>query len=149
MEMSFAEVNESIRAYRVGKHQHLPEIRSVLAAAAGVPVTLSFVPHLVPLTRGIYTTMHADLPAEVSAEDALQLYERYYAQEPFVRVRRDIPDIKAVAYTNYCDLTVTVDRATRKLVILTVIDNLVKGAAGQALQNMNIMFGYPERHLLQ
>jgi N-acetyl-gamma-glutamyl-phosphate reductase len=149
VEMSFAEVNESIRAYRVGKHQHLPEIRSVLAAAAGVPVTLSFVPHLVPLTRGIYTTMHADLPAEVSAEDALQLYERYYAQEPFVRVRRDIPDIKAVAYTNYCDLTVTVDRATRKLVILTVIDNLVKGAAGQALQNMNIMFGYPERHLLQ
>lgn len=149
VELSFTEVNESIRAYRVGNHQHLPEIRSVLESAAGVPVSLSFVPHLVPLTRGIYTTIHADLQGPLSSGDVLALYEQYYAAEPFVRVRRDIPEIKAVAYTNFCDMTVIVEPATRKLIILSVIDNLVKGAAGQALQNMNIMFGYPERHLLQ
>ncbi len=149
VELSFTEVNESIRAYRVGKHQHSPEIRSVLEDAAGAPVSLSFVPHLVPLTRGIYSTIHAELQEPVTTGDVLALYEHYYAGEPFVRVRREIPEIKAVAYTNFCDLTVIVDPATRKLIILSVIDNLVKGAAGQALQNMNIMFGYPERHLLQ
>jgi N-acetyl-gamma-glutamyl-phosphate reductase len=149
VELSYTEVNESIRAYRVGTHQHLPEIRSVLEGAAGTAVSVSFVPHLVPLTRGIYTTIHADLTGPCSTGDVLSLYEQQYAREPFVRVRRDIPEIKAVAYTNFCDITVIVEPATRKLIILSVIDNLVKGAAGQALQNMNIMFGYPERHLLQ
>lgn len=149
VELSFTEVNESVRAYRVGKHQHLPEIRSVLEGAAGAPVSVSFVPHLVPLTRGIYTTIHADLREPGSTGDMLSAYERYYAGEPFVRVRREIPEIKAVAYTNFCDMTVLADPATNKLIILSVIDNLVKGAAGQAIQNMNIMFGYPERHLLQ
>jgi N-acetyl-gamma-glutamyl-phosphate reductase len=149
VELSFTEVNESIRAYKVGKHQHLPEIRSVLEGAAGVPVSLSFVPHLVPLTRGIFTTIHADLQRPVTTGDVLALYERRYAAEPFVRVRQDVPEIRAVAYTNFCDMTVMVEPSTQKLVILSVIDNLVKGAAGQALQNMNIMFGYPERHLLQ
>ncbi len=149
VEMSFAEVNESVRAYRVGKHQHLPEIRMILSAAASAPVSLSFVPHLLPVTRGIYSTIHADLAADVSTDDALRVYEQHYAGEPFVRVMREIPELKTVAYTNFCDITVTVDSATRKLLIISVIDNLVKGAAGQALQNMNIMFGYPERHLLQ
>ncbi len=149
VELSFTEVNESIRAYKVGTHQHLPEIRSVLERAAGVPVSISFVPHLVPLTRGIFTTIHADLQRPVTAGDVLALYERRYAAEPFVRVRHDVPDIRAVAYTNFCDMTVLVEPSTQKLIILSVIDNLVKGAAGQALQNMNIMFGYPERHLLQ
>lgn len=148
VELSYAEVNESIRAYKVGRHQHLPEIKSVLEAAAGVPVTLSFIPHLVPLTRGIYTTIHADLQQPVTTADLLSVYESHYAGEPFVRVRREIPEIRSVTYTNYCDMTVHVDTATGKLVILSVIDNLVKGAAGQALQNMNIMFGFPERYLL-
>jgi N-acetyl-gamma-glutamyl-phosphate reductase len=149
VEMSFSEVNESIRAYRVGRHQHLPEIASVLGGAARVPVAVSFVPHLVPMTRGIYTTIHADLSGEISSEEALAVYEKHFAGEPFVRVRRDLPDIRSVAYTNFCDISVLVDRPTRKLVIFSAIDNLVKGAAGQALQNMNIMFGYPERQLLQ
>ncbi len=149
VELSFTEVNESLRAYKVGKHQHLPEIRSVLQGAAGAPVSLSFVPHLVPLTRGIYTTIHADLQGSMTTGEALALYEAHYAGEPFVRVRREVPDIRSVAYTNFCDISVSVDSATNKLVILSVIDNLVKGAAGQALQNMNIMFGFPERHLLQ
>jgi len=148
VELSYSEVNESIRAYKVGSHQHLPEIRSVLEAVASVPVTLSFIPHLVPLTRGIYTTIHADLQQPVTTADLLSVYESHYAGEPFVRVRREIPEIRSVTYTNYCDMTVHVDTATGKLVILSVIDNLVKGAAGQALQNMNIMFGLPERYLL-
>lgn len=148
VELSFTEVNESIRAYKVGRHQHLPEIRSVLESVGGEPVTLSFVPHLVPLTRGIYTTIHADLQHGLTTADVLSLYESHYAGEPFVRVRREIPEIRAVAHTNFCDMTVQVDAVTGKLVILSVIDNLVKGAAGQALQNMNIMFGLPERHLL-
>ena len=117
--------------------------------AAGTPVALSFIPHLVPLTRGIYTTIHADLQCAMSTEDALDLYESHYAHEPFVRVRREIPEIRSVAHTNFCDITVSVDGATSKLVILSVIDNLVKGAAGQAIQNMNIMFGFPEHHLLR
>lgn len=148
VELSYSEVNESIRAYKVGRHQHLPEIRSVLETASAAPVTLSFVPHLVPLTRGIYTTMHADMYEPMTTADLLALYEAYYAREPFIRVRREIPEIRSVAYTNFCDIAVHADAATGKLVILSAIDNLVKGAAGQALQNMNIMFGFPERHLL-
>jgi N-acetyl-gamma-glutamyl-phosphate reductase len=148
-DFSFTEVNESVRAYKVGRHQHMPEIRQVLEGAAGTPVTLSFVPHLVPITRGIFTTTHADLKTTASTDEVLALYEKHYAAEPFVRVRREVPEIKSVLYTNFCDLMVVVEPATRKLIIMSVIDNLVKGAAGQALQNMNIMFGYPERHLLQ
>jgi N-acetyl-gamma-glutamyl-phosphate reductase len=148
-DFSFTEVNESVRAYKVGRHQHMPEIRQVLEGAAGTPVSLSFVPHLIPITRGIFTTMHADLRQDISTDEVLALYEKHYAAEPFVRVRRDMPEIKSVLYTNFCDLTVLVEPATKKLIVLSVIDNLVKGAAGQALQNMNIMFGYPERHLLQ
>jgi N-acetyl-gamma-glutamyl-phosphate reductase len=148
-DFSFTEVNESVRAYKVGRHQHMPEIRQVLEGAAGTSVTLSFVPLLMPITRGIFTTIHADLQTSVTTEDVLALYEQHYAAEPFVRVRREMPEIKAVLYTNFCDMTIVVEPATRKLIVLSVIDNLVKGAAGQALQNMNIMFGYPERHLLQ
>jgi N-acetyl-gamma-glutamyl-phosphate reductase len=148
-DFSFTEVNESVRAYKVGRHQHMPEIKQTLEGVAGTPVTLSFVPHLMPITRGIFTTIHADLKATATTDEILALYEKHYADEPFVRVRRELPEIKSVLYTNFCDLTVIVEPATRKLIILSVIDNLVKGAAGQALQNMNIMFGYPERHLLQ
>jgi N-acetyl-gamma-glutamyl-phosphate reductase len=147
-EYSFTEVNESVRAYKVGKHQHIPEIRQVLAGAAGKPVSLSFVPHLLPVTRGIFTTIHADLLQPVSTDDVLAAYEQHYAAEPFVRVRREPPEIKSVLYTNFCDVSVVVEPATQKLIILSVIDNLVKGAAGQAIQNMNIMFGNPEYHLL-
>ncbi len=148
VEMSFAEVNENVRAYKIGTHQHIPEIQTVLTAAAGTPVTLSFVPHLVPLTRGIFTTIHADLAAPLTSGDALSVYDAFYREEPFVRVRPGSPDLRSVAYTNYCDLSVMVEPHAQKMVITSVIDNLVKGAAGQAIQNMNIMFGFPERHLL-
>lgn len=144
VEMSFTELNENIRAYKVGNHQHIPEIQSVLSGACGKDVSVSFIPHLVPLTRGIYSTIHATLKQPVSTEEIAALYESYYSDAPFVRVVRQIPQIRAVTGTNYCDIGLFVQERTGQLVILSVIDNLVKGAAGQAIQNMNILFGLPE-----
>ncbi len=144
LEMSFAELNENVRAYKIGSHQHLPEITSVLERAAGFPVSVSFVPHLVPITRGIYTTIHADLRTSTTDEAVFQCFESFYHDAPFVRVRNSVPQIKDVVYTNYCDLYCTVEPRTQKLILVSVIDNLVKGAAGQAIQNMNIMFDLPQ-----
>jgi N-acetyl-gamma-glutamyl-phosphate reductase len=144
VDLSFSEVNENMRAYKVGVHQHIPEIETVLATAAGGPVSVSFVPHLLPITRGIYTTMHATLLRPVSQEEVLGLFVDYFRSAPFVRVRRDIPQIAAVTRTNYCDIGVVVQERTQQLIVMTTIDNLVKGAAGQAVQNMNIMFGLAE-----
>ena len=149
VEMSFAEVNESVRAYRIGDHQHVPEIRLAFEQAAGRAVTLSFVPHLVPITRGIYTTVHADLRGPVTVEKLRELYADFTRDEPFMRMAAGIPSISAVQYTNFCDLGVFVDPLTGKLVVISVIDNLVKGAAGQAIQNLNLVFGRPERTLLK
>jgi N-acetyl-gamma-glutamyl-phosphate reductase len=143
-ELSFSEINENVRAYKIGTHQHTPEIQSILEQATGKPVSLSFVPHLVPLNRGIYTTIHARLNSPMSESAVIELYESYYADAPFVRIKRRIPQIKDVLYTNYCDIGLAVDRRTNDLIVISVIDNLVKGAAGQAVQNMNIMFGIPQ-----
>jgi N-acetyl-gamma-glutamyl-phosphate reductase len=145
LELSFVEVNESVRAYKVGVHQHTPEIVSVLNEVTGDEVKLTFVPHLIPISRGIYTTIYANLQAETSEHDILQVFESYYAKPPFVRlVRSGVPEIKNVVNTNYCDIGVRVDPDNGCLIIMSAIDNLVKGAAGQAVQNMNIMFGFPE-----
>ncbi len=144
VEMSFAEVNENVRAYKIGTHQHIPEIESVLAEASGGAVTVSFVPHLIPITRGIYTTAHAGIALALSTAELLTLYEEFYASHPFVRVTRQVPQILAVARTNYCDVGIAVEARTNQLIVMSVIDNLVKGAAGQAVQNMNLMFGLPE-----
>lgn len=144
LELSFSEVNENVRAYKVGNHQHIPEIQTVLEAVAGKPVPLTFVPHLIPITRGIYTTIYADLNVQLSAEELARLYQDYYTGAPFVRMKTQVPQIKDVANTNFCDIFVSVEPRTRRAIIISVIDNLVKGAAGQAVQNMNIMFGLPE-----
>ena len=149
VEYSFSEVNESVRAYKIGTHQHIPEIQTVLERVAETAVTLSFIPHLIPITRGIYTTVHADLKPGVTPERVQEAYTDYYRNEPFVRYKARIPEIRGVLYTNYCDIGAFVEPHTGKLVVASVIDNLVKGAAGQALQNMNIMFGFPEHHLLK
>ncbi len=148
-ELSFTEVNENIRAYKVGTHQHIPEIQTILSAAAETEVSVSFVPHLVPITRGIYTTVHAQLNGAADLRDVIETYRSFYATAPFVRIKNQIPQIKDVAYTNYCDIGVAVDSRTNQLIIISVIDNLIKGAAGQAIQNMNIMFGLPEQTGLQ
>ena len=144
VEMSFTEVNENVRAYKVGTHQHIPEISHILSVGSGRDVSVSFVPHLVPMSRGIHTTIHADLAAGVTEQDLRALFAEAYGAEPFVRVRTGPPQVRDVVRTNYCDLSFTVEPRTGQLVLLSVIDNLVKGAAGQAVQNMNIAFGLPE-----
>ena len=149
VDMSFTELNENIRAYKIGRHQHIPEIESVLSRATNQAVSVSFVPHLVPITRGIYTTIHATLSAPLSAAAVHELYSEYCRTAPFVRVRREIPQIAGVVRTNFCDINVTVEPRTNQLIVTSVIDNLVKGAAGQAVQNMNIMFELPQQHGLQ
>jgi N-acetyl-gamma-glutamyl-phosphate reductase len=144
VDLSFSEVNENVRAYKVGNHQHIPEIQLVLEHVAGGPVRLTFIPHLVPITRGIYTTVCADLVRGLATEEVLALYDDSYAGAPFVRVKRRVPEIRAVVNTNYCDIGLTVEARTNRLIIQSVIDNMVKGAAGQAVQNMNLMFGVAE-----
>ena len=144
LEMSFAEVNENIRAYKVGTHQHTPEIECILEGATGETIGLSFVPHLVPLTRGIYTTIHAGLRTVCTDEEIHSAYNDFYADAPFVRVRKGIPQIRDVVFTNFCDLSWRIEPRTNQIIIISTIDNLMKGAAGQAIQNMNIMLGLPE-----
>ena len=149
VDFSFSEINENIRAYKIGTHQHIPEIQSILEHASGKNITLSFVPHLVPMTRGIYTTIHADLEDSISEQNLLSIYQEFYSDAPFVRIKKQIPQIKDVLYTNYCDIAFTIEKRTNKLILISVIDNLMKGAAGQAVQNMNIMFGLREEEGLQ
>ncbi len=143
-DFSYSEINENVRAYKIGNHQHIPEIETVLQQVTGKDVRVSFVPHLVPLTRGIYTTIHTTLSNTMNVDDIRQMYKDTYIEAPFVRVRSHIPQIKDVVYTNFCDISVTIEPRTNQLIIISVIDNLIKGAAGQAIQNMNIMFGLPE-----
>ena len=142
--MSFAVVNENVRAYKVAGHQHIPEMETVLSKGAGTEVTLSFVPHLVPITRGIYTTIHATMAKSCSEADLHEVYCQAYGDAPFVRIRESIPQVKNVAYSNYCDIGFTIDQRTEQVILTSTIDNLVKGAAGQAIQNMNAMLGLPE-----
>lgn len=140
-----AEAADSFKAYAVPGHRHLPEIRQGLAAAAGEAVGLTFVPHLTPMIRGIHATLYARLTRD--AGDLQGLFEQRYAAEPFVDVMPagSHPETRSVRGANHCRLAVHRPQAGDTVVILSVIDNLVKGAAGQAVQNMNLMFGLPER----
>jgi N-acetyl-gamma-glutamyl-phosphate reductase len=143
----FSEVNENFKAYKVGQHQHTPEIEMVLSRAAGRPVTTAFTTHLVPMTRGIMSTMYAALTDRSrTSEDFTQLYRQFYEGRRFVRVRPTgtYPATKEVYGSNYCDIGLNVDARTGRITIISVIDNLVKGAAGQAIQNLNLMMGWDE-----
>lgn len=145
VEMSFAEVNESVRPYKVGTHQHTPEIYTALESLSGVPVKLTFVPHLLPITRGIYTSIYAPLTKLIDEEAILAIYSKYYEHAPFVRFSASaIPEIKNVAFTNFIDIGFHINKDNGQLVLLSTLDNLTKGAAGQAVQNMNLMFGFGE-----
>lgn len=138
----YGECNESIRAYGIPKHRHLSEIEQELAIAAGSPVTITFVPHLAPMTRGIHTTTFTrPLATAADIESAL---EAAYGSEPFVRVSDRLPDTKFVTGTNFCDIAVRFDPRAGRVILLSAEDNLVKGAAGQAVQNFNIMAGFDE-----
>ena len=142
----FCEVNENIKAYGVATHRHTPEIEEQLGYAAGEEVVLNFTPHLVPMNRGILATEYAKLKKDVSWEDVKAVYDKYYASEKFVRVLgRDMcPETKWVEGSNYVDIGFKIDPRTNRIIIMGTIDNLVKGAAGQAVQNMNLMFGLDE-----
>ncbi len=138
------EASESFKAYAVPGHRHLPEIRQGLARAAGRPVGLTFVPHLTPMIRGIHATLYARL---TGAADLQAIFEKRYAEEPFVDVlpAGSHPETRSVRGANHCRIAVHRPQGGDTVVILSVIDNLVKGAAGQAVQNMNLMFGLPEK----
>jgi N-acetyl-gamma-glutamyl-phosphate reductase len=142
----FCEVNEGMRAYKVGEHRHTPEMEQEMSRLYGSSVNITFVPHLVPLSRGILTTIYARLMDVPSEDHILGEYGRFYESEPFVRIRPkgSLPDIREVKGTNFCDIGVRVDTRTERVVVVAAIDNLVKGAAGAAVQNMNVALGYPE-----
>lgn len=147
----YAEINENLKAYKLGAHQHIPEIEQVLTDESGQPITISFTTHLVPMTRGIMCSIYLKLKEKVTTEDVHQIYDEFYKNKPFVRVRPvgKVPATKEVWGSNYCDIGLHVDPRTNRLTIISVIDNLVKGAAGQAIQNANIMNGWDERAGLQ
>ncbi|MCD8084559.1 MAG: N-acetyl-gamma-glutamyl-phosphate reductase [Clostridiales bacterium] len=142
----FCEVNESMKAYGVASHRHTPEIEEQLSYAAGKPVTISFTPHLVPMNRGILVTAYATLTRSVTTEEVKALYDRYYQNEYFVRVLDPgvPPETRWVEGSNFADVSFRIDPRTNRIVMMGAIDNMVKGAAGQAMQNMNLMFGLPE-----
>jgi len=141
----FCEVNGSFKAYKVAGHRHNPEMDEVLGDAAGRPVHITFVPHLVPMTRGMLTTIYADMAGGVGVDDVKACLKAFYDGRPFIRVCDDrLPDTLHVKGTNYCDIGLRDDKHGSRLIIMSAIDNLVKGAAGQAVQNMNIMLGIDE-----
>ncbi len=142
--MIFSEVNESVRAYKVGNHQHIPEIKQYLKHFSGVETNFSFVPHLLPVTRGIYTTIHTLLKSNVTETEVINAFKHNYSSSPFIRfMGTEVPEIKSVVNTNFCDIGFRIFE-NNTLVLFSTIDNLVKGAAGQAIQNMNIMFGFQQ-----
>jgi N-acetyl-gamma-glutamyl-phosphate reductase len=138
----FPECNESVTAYNVGKHRHTPEIEQSLSDIAGEPLEVLFTPHLIPMNRGIFTTIYALPQRALSENQLLELYRTYYAKSPFVRVMTSLPVTKDCAGTNFLDVSVRVVRG--RLVILACEDNLVRGASGVAVQNFNRMYGHDE-----
>lgn len=146
LESLFCEVNEGVKAYKIFQHRHLPEIEGELSQLAGRKIKVNFVPHLIPMDRGILSTIYVTLTKRMTGEEVLSFYKEFYRQEPFVRVypKGKLPNTKDVRGSNYCDVGMGVNEADGRAVIVTAIDNLVKGASGQAVENMNLMLGFPE-----
>ncbi len=140
----YAEAGESVRAYGIANHRHTPEIEQELSKVAGRKICLQFTPHLMPMKRGILATIYVDLLKNVTEDDLYAIYKKYYGTEKFVRIRREMCETRFVVGTNYCDISVRVDPRTKRAIITSCIDNMMKGAAGQALQNMNIICGLDE-----
>ena len=142
----FAELNEGLAPYKVAAHRHTPEIEQTLSHLAGEPVRITFVPHLLPVNRGILATVYGRLVPGVTEDQLRQVYEGFYRDEGFVRLlpKGRTADIKLVKYSNYCDVSLHLDPRTNTLIAVSALDNMVKGAAGQAIQNMNIVCGLPE-----
>ncbi len=142
----YPEANEGLMAYKIGTHRHTPEIEQEVARMAGKAVALSFTPHLIPMNRGILTTIYATLSAPTDSGKLHELYRHSYRNEPFVRVLPSghYPNVRNVRGSNFCDIGFYADSRTGRAIIVTAIDNLVKGASGQAIQNMNLMMGFDE-----
>ncbi len=142
---SFCEINESFRPYGIARHRHTPEMEEVLTEISGRWVKVDFTPHLLPVQRGILTTIYAKLNTDLDTDELLNIFKKEYANEPFIRIYdKELPDIKFVRGTNFCDISCVVNKRTGTVIIVSAIDNLVKGAAGQAVQNMNIVLRLDE-----
>jgi len=142
--LSFGEVNENLKAYKINAHQHKPEISKILSDIAAADVDVVFTPHLIPMNRGILSTIYMKLNRKIDTAEAVKLYKDFYKGKPFVRVYDEgkFPQVRDIALTNYCDIGIKVTGNTA--IVISCIDNLKKGAAGQAVQNMNIMCGFDE-----
>ena len=142
----FCEVDGGFKAYKVGNHRHTPEIEQELGLLAGRAMRITFTPHLLPVKRGILSTIYAGLEKDANIDEVIALYRDFYDGEPFVRICRkgQFPNLSSVVGSNLCDIGVTVDKRTGRLIVVSVIDNLIKGASGQAIQNMNLMSDLPE-----
>jgi N-acetyl-gamma-glutamyl-phosphate reductase len=143
----FANEPQNFRPYNIaGAHRHIPEMEQELSKASGKKITLTFTPHLIPVERGMLSTIYASPAKKVTTAEALKVYEEFYKGEPFVRVLPEgkIPGIKNVVNSNFCEIGIKLDERTNRFIIVSTIDNLVKGASGVAVQNMNIMFGMDE-----
>jgi N-acetyl-gamma-glutamyl-phosphate reductase len=146
VEQLFAEVNENFRAYKVGNHRHVPEMEQEIGAMLGREVAVMFVPHLLPVTRGILTSIFTRPRAGTTEQDVRAAFEASFAKSRFVRILKpgELPELRNVRATNLCELSFVLERRTQTLCVLTAIDNLGKGAAGQAVQNLNLMLGFDE-----
>jgi N-acetyl-gamma-glutamyl-phosphate reductase len=146
LNVHFAEMNDNFRIYKVNTHQHIPEIEQQLKLWNKASGPITFSTHLLPITRGIMATIYAPLAKEATSEQVYELYKETYKNEKFVRVRPlgTFPSVKETTGSNFCDIGIAVDERTNRLTIVSVIDNLMKGAAGQAVQNVNVMFGFDE-----
>lgn len=143
----FSEVNESFKAYKAATHRHNPEMNEILSKEAGGDVSITFVPHLIPVTRGMLTTTYARLNRDIDTGGIHRIYKDFYRDKAFVRIYPEgrLPDISYVRGTNFCDIGFSIDSKNNRLILVSAIDNLVKGAAGQAVQNMNIILGIDEK----
>lgn len=150
-EYSYPAISENFRAYGIAKHKHTPEIEQELGAIGGADLTVQFTPHLLPMTRGILTTAYAKLSADMDQPALRDLYEKFYGKEPFVQVLPEgkLPQTKYTCGSNQCHLAVVHDPRTQRVIAISAIDNLVKGAAGQAVQNLNLICGLPETQGLE
>lgn len=140
------ECNESIKAYGIASHRHTPEIEQELSLVHGSSIKISFTPHLVPMERGILATCYGFLSQDITLEALYKIYKEFYKDQPFIRIREDLLETRFVKNTNLCDISIRVDQRTNRVIITSALDNLIKGASGQAVQNMNILFGLDEKH---
>ena len=140
----FSNVNENFQAYGLKTHRHTIEVEEQLGLLAETQIKLQFTPHLLPVDRGILTTAYASPSRSISEEEVKALYKNFYANDPFIRIKESLPSIKDVRGSNFCDIYPVLDERTNRIIVISVIDNLVKGAAGQAIHNMNLMADLPE-----